>query len=268
MKNIRNLENVDVLDPSIIDNLMYNNAAGSRKSTQVGGHLLPIPYIFSGAVAYTTDISSTVGVQTIQPVADVAGSLAGTYFLLQSQSGNKYAMWFKVSGSGSAPVVPGYTASEVDIATGNSAAVVGGALAAAIAALNSGNDFTTSGTTTITVTNKTAGSFTLASDVSTGFTFALVTAGSGGPLALPKKGANLAVYNKDTSVHSITLGEDNTTVPLAAGVTDSNGHVGIPCAAGEWTYLSCATQNWVITDSNKLLVFIIDDSTYIRQSVR
>lgn len=121
--------------------------------------------------------NTVLGAQTITTVPDTTGSLAGKYFKLESQTGHKYVMWFKVSGTGTAPVVPGYTAEEVDIATDDTAATVGAALASAIAALNSTNDFTTSGTSVVTVTNKTSGPFTPAVDVNTGFSFA-VTASS------------------------------------------------------------------------------------------
>jgi len=141
-KNIRNVQGINVQDPSIIDNLIYNNAAGSRKSTQVGGHYLPIPWNNSGTIAYTTDASTA---RILDP------------------------------------------------------------------------------------------------------------------------GTCLAIYNKDTAIHSITLGESSSVASLAPGVTDANGHVGIPCPAGQWTYVACSTQNWIITDSNNLLVFIIDDDTRLKQ---
>lgn len=119
------------------------------------------------------------GVQTIQPVADSSGSLAGKYFLLQSANGTtKYAIWFKVSGSGSAPVVSGYTSTEVDISTGDTAASVGTAMATVIAALGGAAVFSATGTTTVTVTNLVSGPFVAIVDVDSGFTFA-VTAGAG-----------------------------------------------------------------------------------------
>ena len=262
-KNFRNVPGYKVQDPSIIQNLEYSEAAGSKKVSEVGRHLIPIPYKGISDIEYTTDIASSVGSQTIQPVADSSGSLNNTYFLLESQTGNKYAMWFNVSGGGSAPSVPGYTAEEVDIATNDLAATVGAALRNAINALNGGLDFTASGSSTVTVVNNTAGTFTPASDNNTGFAFAVVAPGSGGPLPLPSSGLCLAVYNSDTTTHSLTLGEDSTTVPLAAGQTDANGHVGIPCAPG-WTYIACNESNWVITDDDTLMVFIIDDNSSIK----
>ena len=82
---------------------------------------------------------------------------------------------------------------------------------------------------------------------------------------LPRKGLNLAVYNNAGAIGSITLGEDAAQALLAAGVTDASGHVGIPCSPGQWTYIACSTQQWVIASAATLLVFIIDDNSSIKQ---
>jgi hypothetical protein len=57
-KNIRNLQGNNVQDPATLHNLEYNDAAGSKKVSEVGRHLLPIPFISGGAVAYTTDATT------------------------------------------------------------------------------------------------------------------------------------------------------------------------------------------------------------------
>src|SRR5450631_4133456 len=51
------------------------------------------------------------------------------------------------------------------------------------------------------------------------------------PTPLPRKGMGLAVYNNSAAVHAITLGTSATApaTALAAGATDADGHVGIPC---------------------------------------
>lgn len=85
--------------------------------------------------------------------------------------------------------------------------------------------------------------------------------------ALPNPGVCLAVYNNAGTVGSITLGEDNTVTSLAAGVTDANGHVGIPCMPNAWTKISCGMQNWVISSAATLMVFIVEDHTAIKQEV-
>lgn len=84
-------------------------------------------------------------------------------------------------------------------------------------------------------------------------------------IALPAQGKCLAVYNNSGTVGSITLGESaSTNLSLAAGVTDAAGHVGIPCMPNAWTYIACGIQQWVIASASTLLVFLVDDHTYIR----
>jgi len=112
------------------------------------------------------------GVQTITCVADVAGSLNNKYFLLETANGaQKYAVWFNVSAGGSAPTVPGYTAAEVAISTGDTAADVATALGTALALLT-GIASATPATATVTVTLSVAGPFVPATDFNTTFTFA------------------------------------------------------------------------------------------------
>lgn len=142
MKFPRTIPGGATLDPSTIDNLEYNNPAGSKKVSEVGRHLIPLKYISGGNVAYTTDASTA--------------------------------------------------------------------------------------------------------------------------RALDRAGACLAVYNNSGSVASVTLGEDGSIASLAAGVTDANGHVGIPCAPNAWTYIACGHSNWVITSSASLMVFLINDLSSIK----
>lgn len=85
------------------------------------------------------------------------------------------------------------------------------------------------------------------------------------PKVLPSAGKNVAIYNNSAAVHSATVGDSSMT-PQAAGtvqVTASGVFVGVPCPPNQWTYLAAAQWNWVATDSASLLVFIIDDATYI-----
>lgn len=124
--------------------------------------------------------AGTAGAATIAPVADVAGSLASTWFRLYDAYGNTFIIWFSVSGVGSAPVGVSGTLVQQSIAASASAATIGTALAITIAALPSGVSgvfsFTASGTTTVTVTSTKA--VPLAGPpadgaIATGFTFAL-----------------------------------------------------------------------------------------------
>jgi hypothetical protein len=140
-KKVRSINSGMIVDPSTLDNLKYNNPAGSQKVSEVGKHLLPLKYISGGAVAYTTDASTA--------------------------------------------------------------------------------------------------------------------------RVLDRAGACLAIYNNSGTVQSLTLNEASTIASLAPGVTDSAGHVGIPCMPNSWTYVACGYSNWVITSSANLLVFLINDETYI-----
>lgn len=58
MKNTRNIPGEVTLDPAIIHNIEHNNAAGSKKVSEVGRHLLPIPFVNAGVIAYKTDVST------------------------------------------------------------------------------------------------------------------------------------------------------------------------------------------------------------------
>lgn len=86
---------------------------------------------------------------------------------------------------------------------------------------------------------------------------------------LPKMGANLAVYNNAGAVGSITLGTNTPTLTSQApGVvlagTDGRS-VGIACPPNDWTYIAAGDLDWAIASAATLLVYLIDDNTYIRQ---
>ena len=53
----RNVPGNNIQDAGILENLMYNNASGARKSVQVGPHLLPLPTPGVGT-GYTTNVSA------------------------------------------------------------------------------------------------------------------------------------------------------------------------------------------------------------------
>jgi hypothetical protein len=75
-------------------------------------------------------------------------------------------------------------------------------------------------------------------------------------------GVELAVYNNSGSLASITISPAAAS-SLAAGVTDSVGNVGVACPPNAWTYVSCADSQFVITSASTLLVYIIDDDSYL-----
>lgn len=54
-KRIRQVSGISVVDPSTLNNLTYNNAAGAEKNTDVGRHLLALG---DGASGFTTDATT------------------------------------------------------------------------------------------------------------------------------------------------------------------------------------------------------------------
>lgn len=126
----------------------------------------------TAAVDGAAPTSFTFGTATL----GIASNLNNTYFLLQDAStAHSYYVWNNVDTIGTDPAVAGRTGVPIAFASGATAATIGTALATAIGNLNSTNSFTATGTTTVTVTNKIAGPFTPASDVSTTFTFTVTT---------------------------------------------------------------------------------------------
>lgn len=82
---------------------------------------------------------------------------------------------------------------------------------------------------------------------------------------LPSKGRNIAVYNNAATVGSITLGSSAAVASKAAGVVDAtSGEAGIACKPNDWTYIACNNQTWIISSANTLLVYLIDDGSYIQ----
>lgn len=207
--------------------------------------------ITSGAAALTAGTPYQIvtvgvgpaGVATIAPVADVSGSLAGTYFTLYDSYGNTFVIWFSVSGVGSAPNLgsaapagfPGIQYVQQTIATGATAAQIGAALVTTINALPSDIQgvfsFTAAGTTTVTVTStKTQPLAGIPMD------------GSG---VIPTQGAPVKIVFTVTSA-SATAGSVWTdgnghlytvTTTLSAGTTLVTSGIGAPIG-GVLTYVS------------------------------
>lgn len=86
---------------------------------------------------------------------------------------------------------------------------------------------------------------------------------------LPSKGKNLAVYNNAGAVGSVTLGSatyvPTSQAPGAIQASTEGQNVGIACKPNDWTYIACGEQDRVISSAATLLVYLIDDDTYITQ---
>jgi hypothetical protein len=98
-------------------------------------------------------------------------------------------------------------------------------------------------------------------DGASGFTTNAATA----PRILPSAGRNLAIYNNAGAVGSVTVGDNTMTsqAPGAVQISGSNVFVGVPCPPNSWTYLSSGQWNWVAASAATLLVFLIDDPTFM-----
>lgn len=118
-------------------------------------------------------------------VADIAGSLAGTYFTAHAAlDAYCVAVWYKVSGTGTAPTVSGCTNVEVDISTGDAAATVASSSRTALNTAPYTTYFTITGATThIILTNVANGAATDGSVGTSGFSVSK-TQGVSGALAI------------------------------------------------------------------------------------
>lgn len=154
---------------------------GSNLAINASALTIGVPYQITAVGA------GSVGVATIAPVADTAGSLASTWFSLYDAYGNTFIIWFSVAGVGQRPNL-GLAAADgavglhyvqQSIASGASAATIGAALVVTINGLPSGLSgvfsFTAAGTTTVTVTSTSGLLAGIPADgvIPTGFAFVL-----------------------------------------------------------------------------------------------
>lgn len=172
----------------------------------------------------------TKGAVTIAPVADVAGSLASTYFVIYDSYGNKYVVWFSVAGVGSAPTGISGTLVQQSIAASDSAGTIGAALVVTLGALlakQPGNpsaptgvySFTAAGTTTVTVTNTLDVPFPggpAEGGIPTGFTFAVT-----------KDKTNLQNWQTVGVPKGVTPAVGVSFVALATGYSSRGGSTGL-----------------------------------------
>jgi hypothetical protein len=82
---------------------------------------------------------------------------------------------------------------------------------------------------------------------------------------LQAAGLNLAIYNNSGTVQAVTFG-DSTMAPQAAGIVQTGANapfVGIPCTPNSWTYVASGIWQYVGTSNASLLVFVIDDPSYV-----
>lgn len=159
--------------------------------------------------------SGTEEVTEVTTVADVAGSLNDTYWLLNSPT-TEYYVWYNVSGGGTDPSIGGKTGIEVAISTNDTANDVASATQSAI---DSESDFAASvSTNVVTVTNAAVGSVADAEDgaSATGFSFNVTTQGISADI-------DYTILGVDTENSTLLLAEDLTVDENVT--TSDNGSV-------------------------------------------
>lgn len=155
---------------------------------------------------------------TVIPVADVAGSLAGTFFRINGfVTGRTWMFWFKVSGSGTSPATGADTAIEVDISTGATAATIATAIKAAADAVAAfATDFTlTRSTATLTFVALAAGCANARDGLSMYSTGGAFTNTSLPIVSATKSKGIKSVSRTGTGLWTVTLG-----TPAPTSVTD------------------------------------------------
>lgn len=156
-----------------------NALTGDFVATGATNHVI-ITNVAPGLVTAAADGVAPTGFTFTNTTPGVASNLNNHYFFLNSKGNvTRYYVWFNVDTIGTDPTLAGKTAIPVAITSGATASTIGGLMATAIAAANASADFTaTNASGAVTVTNKTAGAFTPASDFNSGFTFAVTGGGS------------------------------------------------------------------------------------------
>lgn len=185
-------------------------------------------------------VTSISQVTDVVCVADVAGSLAGKYFLLSAgDDGVDYYVWYKVSGSGSDPAVASRTGILVNVTTNDTANAVASATQTV---LDAETDFAASVVTdTVTVTNVLGGLTTDAAAGTSGFTTTVTT-----------KGGHSITYTASSSLSESSTAAGGITVARASSVISLTDY---------WRYdNSYANVQRVVTATDDFQMFTLDDS--------
>ncbi|RLA01700.1 MAG: hypothetical protein DRQ47_07750, partial [Gammaproteobacteria bacterium] len=191
------------------DEIGFSQGVGKILKTDTIVSLDSIDYSFE--VLFNDNLTAT-GASEVTPVTclgDTAGSLSGTYWLINSPT-QYYYVWYDVDNTSTDPDVSGRTGIEVDISAGNINTTVATNTAVAIAALD---DFAAvpSGAL-VTITNTDPGNVIDAIDVNSGITIGSITQGSN---SAPIK--NIIGFN-GSSINDIQDLLDEINADLSGGV--------------------------------------------------
>lgn len=168
------------------------------------------------ALGYAGDtVTAEAEVTTVTTVADVSGSLDGTYFTLNSAGdATNYYVWIDVAAGGNDPAPAGLTGIQVSVATNDTADDVATAVASAV----TGNaDFGASASgSVVTITHAATGGATNAADVDSGFTIAITNEGIGAVTGWgeSKRFTNVSNDTKILKLHPANTAESDVSRDL------------------------------------------------------
>lgn len=189
-------------------------------------------------------VNSITELTDVTCVGDTSGSLAGKYFLISGgDSGTDYYVWYKVSGSGTDPLVTGRTGLQVNISTNNTATQVATATAAAIDALA---DFgATSLSAVVSVT-----------PASAGFTEDAAAGTSGFSISITQQGGTAITYTGGSS-----LSESST----AAGGIEVERASAVIMVTDYWRFNGSLNAQLLVYATDDFQLFYLDDDGHRTQ---
>lgn len=200
----------------------FTTSVGTINGPKTVSTLIPT---FSTTGTTSTGVFQVTHVTT---VADSGGSLAGTYFTINSANDvTPYYVWYNVSGVGTNPTLSGLTGIRVNIVTNDSANTVATNTGAAITA-QANADFTTSvGGSLVTITNAKEGPATDAFAGTSGFTVTTPTPGVSGNIITSVasiSGINVGSFIHGTGipVNTYVTNVGVSTITISNDVTSSN----------------------------------------------
>jgi hypothetical protein len=191
----------------------------------------------------------TIEIMSVDPVADVAGSLNNTYFVFYTTPSQGYYMWFNVAAGGtdptpSPPANVTYLGIEISISTNDSAAAIASAIETVMA-----TQIRKSGEVELidcTVTSPGAGQLTFTNHYTCSVTDIADTGVTGFTLATDQQGVG-----SDPKMNSIWVRTSSTVWDLATDM-DADSEL----QAGDFTFIEEGSTNsssgWAISSNNPL----------------
>jgi hypothetical protein len=246
------------LDPSIPNPDFRSSSGTTRTLTWTTNALVNITPLnerlvvgehisVAGETAYTaTDVpilsrNEIKEVSSVTCVADVSGSLAGKYFEFSAgDSGTNYYAWYKVSGTGSDPLITNRIGVEVDIATNDTATTIASSTSTAINTALSATVAASASSATVTLTNVIGGLTTSGNAGTSGFTFTVTT-----------KGGHSITFTGSTSLTENLTAITDITITKTSNVLSYTDF---------WTFNGTVNDQYGVYATDNFQLFALDPS--------